>query len=718
MVDPDASKTYNTISGGTQYGPVIQGRDFRDVHIGDIVQAAAAPVALAQLPALATRFTGRDTELAHITALLDPTGDGGTVVVSALAGLAGVGKTALAIQAGHTACQADWFPGGVLFIDLHGYDDALVQPGHALDALLRALGVEAQHIPPGTEARAGLYRSVLAKISDPVLIIADNASVEAQVRPLLPGQGPHRVVVTSRHTLAGLAARLLDVAALDEDAAVALLGAALRDARPGDDRIDADRPGSARLAGICGGLPLALQITAALLKADPYRTVSDLADELGDEIRRLEALHYDDGSGTSAPSVAAAFELSYRQLDDTTAQVFRLMPANPGADVSTEAVAALVDQPTSDVRKVIGQLVRAHLVEAAAGPTGRWRMHDLVRLYAKQLSDAHADADGREQARDRLLDYYLDTARTADGHLMALPGTSALAIFTDRDNALAWLDTERANLIEAVSMAANTGRDLIAMRLPLHLREYLSWRRQFDDQLTVSVISRDAARHLGHREGEAAALTALGIALRNMGQVEEAIAAHQDAAAIFRETGERHREGVTLNNLGVPLQDLGRLEEAIAAHQDAAAIFREIDDRHNQGRALGNLGVVLRKAGRLEEAIAAHQDAAAIFREIGDRRSEGMLLNNLGTVLHGQERFEEAITARKDAAAIAREIGDRYGEGLTLGNLGVTLREVGRLEEAITAHQDAAAIFREIGDRHNEETVLKDLELDRAAQTT
>ena len=164
-----------------------------------------------------------------------------------------------------------------------------------------------------------------------------------------------------------------------------------------------------RLAGVCGGLPLALQITAALLNADPALTAGELADELADEIGRLEALRYDDGSGTSAPSVAAAFELSYRQLDEAAARVFRLLPVNPGPDVSTAAAAALADLPAGETRRVLGRLVRAHLVEAAAGAAGRWRMHDLLRLYARQLSDAHADADGREQARDRLLGYYLNT---------------------------------------------------------------------------------------------------------------------------------------------------------------------------------------------------------------------------------------------------------------------------------------------------------------------
>ena len=201
---------------------------------------------------------------------------------------------------------------------------------------------------------------------------------------------------------------------LDDEAGVALLDEALRAARPSDDRIHADRQGAARLAGICGGLPLALQITAALLKADPSRTVSEMADELTDEMQRLEMLRYDDGSGTSAPSVAAAFELSYRHLDMATARVFRLMPVNPGPDVSTAAVAALADLPVGDVRKVISQLVRAHLIEAAAGAAGRWRMHDLLRISRANLSRRAITAGNRaadpgvrdDQERHRLVRWW------------------------------------------------------------------------------------------------------------------------------------------------------------------------------------------------------------------------------------------------------------------------------------------------------------------------
>ena len=524
MTGDGGGETRNIVGGGLQQQPVLQGRDFSNLTFVTH-QAAAAPVALAQLPALVAGFTGREAELAQLAGLLNPAGDAPAVVVSAVAGLPGVGKTALAIQAGHAACEAGWFAGGVLFVDLHGYDDALVQPHQALDSVLRALGVPGEHIPSGTEERAGLYRSVLAQIAEPVLVVADNASSEAQVRLLLPGPGPHRVLVTSRHTLAGLSARLLDVTVLDERAGIALLDNVLRAARPVDDRISAAPTTAVRLAGVCGGLPLALRIAGALLSADPALTAAELAEELADEIGRLEALRYDDGGAISASSVSAAFELSYRQLDAAAARAFRLLSVNPGPDISTAAASALAGRPPGQTRKVIGQLVRAHLVEAAGSMAGRWRMHDLLALYARQLADAEADAgsDEREQARDRLLGYYLESARAANAHLRALAGAPVPAGFTDRADALTWLDAERPSLVAAVTMAADIGRDQVAMTLPLDLSEYLLWRRRFDDWLAILMISRDVARRQGERRNEAAALSNLGVALRNVRRFEEAI---------------------------------------------------------------------------------------------------------------------------------------------------------------------------------------------------
>jgi tetratricopeptide (TPR) repeat protein len=681
---------------------------------------ATAPSALAQLPSPVAGFTGRHYELALLAGLLDPGNTVGSVVVSAVVGLAGVGKTTLAVQAGHAAAQRGWFGGGVLFIDLHGYEEAPVEPGQALDALLRSLGVPAEHIPPTAEERAALYRSILARITQPVLVIADNASSESQVRLLQPGAGPHKVLVTSRHTLAGLNARLVDVKVLDDATGLELLDAVLKVASPDDDRISGDPQGAAKVAGLCGGLPLALQITAALLKADPALTVAELSNELAVESRRLERLVYDDGSSPAELSVAAAFELSYRRLDETAARMFRLMPVSPGPDIPAATAAVLADLPISTVHSVLGGLTRAHLVEIAPGRGRRWRMHDLLRLYATRLSEQHTNTDSRERARNRLLGYYVKMAGTADYHLRALAGAGVpqvfSGVFNGREDAVAWLDAERANLVAAVNMAASTGRDQVAKFLPLLLAEYFGWRRHFEDQLTTIAISVSIAHRLGDRPREGDALTNLGLALRELDRPHEALIAHELAAGIFRKIGDRHREAMALTNLGLALPDVGQFDEAITACQSAARIYRELRDRHREAMALNNLGLALQGQRRVNEAIVAHQRAADIYGKVGDRHRLGTALINLGLALQGVCRFDDAIIACQQAGAAFRDTGDRHGEGMALNNLGVSLFKVQRFDEAAAAQESAAVIFRETGDKRRERVALDDLEAVRNVQ--
>lgn len=703
MTGEESAEARNIIRGGVFLGPVVQGREIQ----ANFYLPAAAPLALAQLPPETTGFSGRDDELAVLAEVLNPAGTSGTAIVS-VAGLAGVGKTTLAIEAAHAVRARGWFDGGVLFIDLHGYDARPVEPSQALDTLLRALGIPAEHIPPGEEERAGLYRSVLAAITEPVLVMADNASSEAQVKPLLPGTGRHKVMVTSRHTLAGLSARLIDATVLDDKTASAVMDVALRTARPDDDRITCDRETAGRLAQLCGGLPLALQITAALLKADPALSTIGLAVQLADEKDRLAALRYDDG-GQSAPSVAAAFELSYHRLDDTVARVFRLLPANPGPDVSTAAAAMLADLPVSQVRQALRDLMRAHLVETTPGSADRWRMHDLIRLYARQLGGSTGQADDQYRAADRLLHYYLDSANAADDDLGAARDATAPGRLADRNDALAWLDGELNNLLAAVSFAAETGRDEIAQELPLALTGYLELRRRFDDLMFVSNISATAAHRLQNSPAQASALASLGRGLMGMRRFDEAITALQDTAIILHRTSHWHAEAAALNILGVALQHARRLNEAITVHQTAARISRDIGDRHGEGMALTNLGDVLSATQQSDEAITALRDAAAIFREIGDRHGEGAVLNNIGKVLAATQQFDEAIIALQDAAAVFRETEDQYREGRALTNLGRALHRARRFDEAIIAHQKAAAIYRAIPDRHAEGDALGNL---------
>lgn len=353
---------------------------------------ATAPTALRQLPPRLPEFVGRSEELSTVLGLLRPDTGSPSVAVTTVSGLAGVGKTALSIHAGHAAMEAGWFPGGVLFVDLHGYDENPTRASEAIDSLLRALGVPGPHIPPELDARAGLYRSQLAKSDGPVLVIADNASAAKQVLPLLPGEPRHRVLVTSRHRLR-LSARLYELNILTAVAAVGLLDTAVRVADPSDSRIAADSRLAAQVASYCGRLPLALQIAAALLVGAPGKTLAELASELAKESDRLT--HLDDGER----AVRTAFNLSYRRLRPEQASLFRLLAINPGPDLSTEAAVVLAEEPMPQVQRTLDELLRAHMVERASTPS-RWTMHDLLRDYAHGLAAQYPD-DERRRRTDR-----------------------------------------------------------------------------------------------------------------------------------------------------------------------------------------------------------------------------------------------------------------------------------------------------------------------------
>ncbi|MEV0663881.1 tetratricopeptide repeat protein [Actinomadura luteofluorescens] len=614
-----AGDTDNQITDSVVIGSAVLGRDIT------MVLPAQVPLAMSGLPPASPAFTGRQHDLDTLLAVLAPPGQGdegrqrAAVVVTAVGGLAGVGKTELAVQAARTALHRGWFPGGVLFADLFGYDnDRRRDPGEVLEGMLTALGVPGEHIPAHAQDRSRMFTSILTEFAARdrrVLVVADNVNTSHQARLLLPTDGVTAAVVTSRHTLGMLNARLLDLNVLDLDGAVAMLDQTVRIARPDDTRIPADPPGAARLAEICGRLPLALRIAAAHLAEDPDLTPTALARDL-DQVQPLDALTYRDG-------VRRAFELSYRTLTPQQQQLFRLLTINPGPDISTTTAAALADQNQAAVQVVLKELARAHLIERGTAP-GRWRMHDLVRQYATTLQQTHANDDS-DQALARLLAHYLATTRAANAHLDPQVSDPAAGGFTDRWEALAWLDAEYPNLLAATRLAAAHHTHLrIARDLPPAMWDFLLWQGHFTDWIDLSRTALLAAHDLDDRSGQGAALNSLGVALRRVRRFEEAITAHTDAAAIHRELGDRHGEGMALNSLGLALQQVQRFEEAITAHTDAATIHRELGDRHSEGNALNNLGLVLRKVRRFEEAITAHTDAATIHRELGDQHGEGV----------------------------------------------------------------------------------------------
>ncbi|MEU6277187.1 tetratricopeptide repeat protein [Streptomyces populi] len=736
--DDRTPDTNNLISGGVFLNVVIQGRNIT-AHLPPQV-----PLALSGLPGVSQAFTGRDSDLDRLLQGLVP---GGTqeqkpVLVTAVSGLAGIGKTELVAQTAHRALkEPGWFPGGILFVDMAGYNpEGSVSPDKALDGWLRALGMPSEHIPEGLQDRQRLYRSALTAFAEQgrrILVIIDNAASTEQADPLLPTDGTTATLVTSRHILTLRNARPHDLDVLDENASAALLERELQCARDGDTRLANAPDATATIIRLCAGLPLALCISAGLLAEFPTRPVADLASDLEVEHRRLGGLALDDRA------VRASFDLSYRLLDEDRARLFRLLPLNPGPDISTEAAAFLGDLNQYETKQTLLALARAHLIWPAAD-WGRWRMHDLVRLYAEDVGDRH---DGsRQQALNRLLEYYRATSEDADKHLRVQPVSDR---FPDAGAALTWLNSERVNLIRVVPLAISTGHAHTAIALSTALAHYLTRWRHFHDAITTAERAFTAARQLGDHHSEGIALNNRGNALREVRRFEEAIDALTKAVAAFHETDDHHREGKALANLGATLQQMLRLEEAIDAHTKAVAAFREADDHHGEGAVLNNLGVALREVRRFEEAIDAHtkavaalrdaddrqaegmalvsfsntlqeigqfeeaigisEKAVAVFRDLGDRHRESSAQISLGSALREVRRFEEAIDAHTKAAAAFHDLGDRHREGIALNTLGLALREVGRLEEAIDAHRKAVAAFHETDDRQNEDIALNDL---------
>ncbi|HEX2745936.1 MAG TPA: tetratricopeptide repeat protein [Streptosporangiaceae bacterium] len=416
-------------------------------------------------------------------------------------------------------------------------------------------------LPPVGE-QAGRYQSELAHLADagkPVLLIADNASIAVQVEALIPARSEHRLLVTSRDDLASIPARLIDLDVLPPSAAADLIAQVLTSARPGDRRVRDEAVALQQVAEWCGRLPLALQIIAEILKADPGLPVAAMAAELQDPPARLAALSREDG-GVRTRAVRAAFEASYRRRASEQARLFRLLALNPGPDTATEAADALAGAPIRQVRPLLAALAGASLVTEQPVGGNRWRMHDLIRLYAVELGRDAALDDQSEAALDRLMEHYRDTAAAADDHLRALPGQAVPERFGGRADALAWLDAERPTLVAAVTLAAASDRAPTGVSLALSLAVFLHWRRHFDDMITTEQTAVDSAHQVGDRYGEAAALRNLGVALGQVRRFEEAITAHQQAAALFTELGDRHREGMALNNLGlsVALEQSGR----------------------------------------------------------------------------------------------------------------------------------------------------------------
>jgi tetratricopeptide (TPR) repeat protein/DNA-binding XRE family transcriptional regulator len=649
-----------------------------------------------QLPAAVAGFAGRAAELATLTRMLDQAGAGapGTVVISTIGGTAGVGKTALAVQWAHQA--VDRFPDGQLYVNLRGYDPG--QPVAATDALagfLPALGVPGQDIPPEADERAARYRSLLA--DKRMLVVLDNAGSADQVRPLLPASPACTVLVTSRDTLAGLAAldgaARLELDVLPEQDAVALLRTLI------GARVDAEPEAAARLASQCCRLPLALRVAAELAASRPAAPLVGLTAELADMGTRLDLLAAD---GDPRTQVRAVFSWSYRHLDTEAARTFRLLGLHPGPDLDPYAAAALTGTTVPQARRALDALARAHLIQAAA--PGRYAMHDLLRGYARELSAALDGGEEQQAALTRLFNHYLHAAAAAtdtvfyvDRHRrprIPRPATPVPEL-ADPAAARAWLDRERATLVAAAVHAAAHGWPGHATRLAATLASYLHRGCHYPEALIIFSHALGAARRTGDRAAEAAALNEIGNIALQQGRLQQAADHYRQALALFREAGDRAGEARPLGNLGLVEKELARYEQAASHQQQALAIFRDIGDRFSEARALSNLGSVRALQGRYEEAVSYHQQTQDLYREIGDRGGEAHALVMLGDVDLMLRRYQHAAGYFQRALVMLQGISFTATEPYILTRLGEAYMALGRHEQAAGNFDQALAAFRE-----------------------
>lgn len=676
----------------------------------------------AMLPAAVADFAGREGELARLAAA--GRGDRLGVTVVAIDGMAGVGKTALALRAAHQAAAG--YPDGQLFLDLLGHTPGRrpVEPREALGALLRMVGVDGASIPEALAERAALWRSTLA--GRRVLVVLDNAADAAQVRPLLPGAGGILVLVTSRHRMGDLDAT--DAVSLD----VLAPGPAreLFTALAGAERVRAEPAAVDALLRACGYLPLAIRIAGGRLRARPTWRVSDLLTLLREADGRLGELAVGDRS------VASAFEVSYAQLPAAQQRLFRLLGLLPGSGIDRFGAAALIGTGVGvgEVASLLDALVDAHLLEEPA--PGRYQLHDLLREHARQVVAVHEPAEERERAERRLLEYYLAAAERANHLLLALDVRSwagpanppgAVPVFGDYQAAWDWLETERADLLAAVQQAARAGADEHAWRLPYHLGFFLSASGDAGPAVAIHEVAIAAARRVGRDDGAAALLSNLSAILFGCGRMPEALAAAEDAVAVSGRNGYPSRQARALINAGNALYRMGRYRQAqdryaqaadligpeltdqATLHINLALILTRLGD-HDTARghadeawrlaqklpdgrlhagALLALGEIDRLTGRYRQAAGRFEQALAAGRQRRDLDDQTQALGAMGRAASGQGRHAAAVGLLRQALRLAEQLANASSQAEYLNHLGETLRAAGHRRWAAGAHRTA-----------------------------
>ncbi len=649
----------------------------------------------AQLPLDAPGFSGRHDELRALHAMLPSARSAGTdesVPVAVISGTAGVGKTALAIRFGRQVAKR--FPDGQLYVNLCGPDPGTpMEPDVALRFFLDAFGVPPHRIAAPLEERAALFRSLVD--GKRVLIVLDNASSAAQVRPLLPGSPGCLVVVTSRNQMAGLVATegaaLITLDVLGDDEAHEMLARRL-----GQERVAAEPRVADEIVAACARLPLALSIAVGRAVGRPKRPLAELAAELRDARGRLDALE----AGDAATDVRAVLSWSYDQLSPAAARMFRLLGLHPGPDISLPAAASLAGISRAEAAAALRELTRTHM--AAEQLPGRFAFHDLLRAYAAEAAEQHDAEEDRSAAVRRMLDHYLHTAMAASQRFspfrsplrLAAPAPGVVpAEMADKDQAMSWFEAEVPGLLTLIGFAEAQRFDTYAWRLPWALGPFFHRRGWLQSYAAIQRTALAAAQRLDDPLALAHAHHLLGHAQLQMNEYEAAEPNFRRALDLFRELGDRANEAVVLNGLAGMLEKQERYPEALAVALDALRMLKAAGHWWTQATLENGVGWLYAHLGQYDDALTHCQRALSLHRESGHRGgaadtldSIGFVYLHLGDLAQAQAHYEQAIDAY-------REIGAPFGEGNSLAGLGDVLLRGGDLAAARSRYLQAAAIL-------------------------
>ncbi|MFF0964341.1 BTAD domain-containing putative transcriptional regulator [Streptomyces sp. NPDC003703] len=691
-------------------------------------EPVAAPVRPAQLPATVPDFTGRASFVTELSDML-ASAEGRVMAVSALAGIGGVGKTTLAVHVAHRARAS--FPDGQLYVDLQGAGQRAAEPETVLGSFLRALGTADSAIPDSLEERAALYRSVLD--GRRVLVLLDNARDAAQIRPLLPGTEGCAALVTSRVRMVGLAgAHLVDLDVMSPEEALQLFVRIV-----GEERVASEREAALDVVAACGFLPLAIRIAASRLAARRTWTVSVLAAKLADERRRLDELQAGD------LAVKATFELGYGQLEPAQARAFRLLGLADGPDISLAAAAAVLDLPAEDTEDLLEALVDTSLLESAA--PGRYRFHDLVRLYARACAERDEQPPGeRDAALSRLLDFYLATA--AGAYALERPGDRLVdhlhtarhpgLVFEDRHKAQDWLYTEAVSLLACVRQStrpASLERAVDTLWAAVDLAESGTNSKAYE---SVAAALRDAAERDAAPRAEARALICLAYVHSITGRFDLAVRAAEHSARLssgtdplaacwayntlgviaiyqkrfedgeslltraiegFRACQDRAGEASALCNLSRIHLDSGRTHSAVSLAQQGTDMYDDMGHALKGANGRYALGLALTQSGRTSEAAARLQEALTVFEDSRQQLWAGMTLFRLAEVDLAARRPAQAAAGAELALGVLRDIGGDWRRGNVLVVLGRALSGIGQTGRAQVCWQDALALYEASG---------------------